>query len=397
MNVSKGFVAFVMLTVTLLLNSINVTTSASSGIHIRQENASRHLSTAAAAAVVSGALDVDASSAPDTHGSCQHVYRIALLFSYGGKKVSGWNDGFPTALRYLETHTCTKIVWVDVSNTKCTSEFRRNPKAWLEANADVVIVKSNWGWIPEKFAWKKLRGISIPIILAVAGVATPPTKRDPARFLFYKALLYEVEWYYPQIEQHPVVVHAFGVNDALLKPIPHSPKIYDYIFIGQLGRYKRVQELMSRKGRRLALGTTVDGDVVKQMKANGIEVIPAVPYNTLPAYLSMSQTLLAPMPVSGGGERAVLEARACGTNVEFSEQNDNPKLLELATSPVWNHEYYAYRIMASVCHVLKAGKGGEADMRLHLRASQENARMDVVGHLACIPLRNLSSGSSCAA
>ena len=381
MNVSRVLVFVVILitcTVLLLFNSMKTTADSSSVVTIRHE----HM--------------VPSHQAPGSDDSCQRIYRVALLFYYGGKKVSGWNDGFPAALRYLEANTCSKIIWIDLANAKCLPEFQANPKPWLEANADVIIVKSNWGWIPEKYAWKELQGITVPLILAVAGVGPPPIKTEPKRFLFYKALLYEVEWYYPRIEKHPVVIHAFGINDAFLKPIQHAPKIYDYIFIGALGKYKRVQELMSKKGRRLALGGAVDVEVVQQMKDDGIEVIPAVPYATLPAYLSMSKILFAPMPVDGGGERSVLEARACGVDVEFSELGDNPKLLELATSPVWNHEYYAFRIVASICHVLQTGKG--SDGRLHMRANQKSVRRDVVGSLAaCIPLRNSSAESICAA
>lgn len=110
MNVSKGFVAFVMLTVTLLLNSINVTTSASSGIHIRQENASRSLSTvtavAAAAAVVSGALDVDARSAPDTLGHANMFIVLHFYFPMVAKRLAG---GTMDSLQLCGTLKLTRV------------------------------------------------------------------------------------------------------------------------------------------------------------------------------------------------------------------------------------------------------------------------------------------------
>lgn len=322
--------------------------------------------------------------------SCERVYRIAILFYYGGKKVSAWNDGFPAALRYLEATTCSEIIWIDLANPKCLPDFQANPKPWLEAHADVVIVKSNWGWIPEKYAWEHLRGITVPIILAVAGVDDPPVKKQE-HFRFYNALLYEVEWYYPKIQSHPSVFHAFGVNSDFLTKINRVPKIYDYIFIGTIGKHKRPEELLAKKGRRLALGGESDAELVKQLKDGGVEVIPSVPYATLPAFLSLSKTLFAPMPINGGGERSVLEARACGTAVEFSEKGDNPKLLELATSPVWNHKYYAYRIVASICHVLRSGS-----QSLHIRANQTSASRDINSPLACIPLRQATASSVCA-
>jgi hypothetical protein len=50
-----------------------------------------------------------------------------------------------------------------------------------------------------------------------------------------------------------------------------------------------------------------------------------------------------PDDVLGGGERAVLEARCLGVKVEV--EPDNPKLVELLTSPIYDHTYYARRLL----------------------------------------------------
>ena len=49
-----------------------------------------------------------------------------------------------------------------------------------------------------------------------------------------------------------------------------------------------------------------------------------------------------PDDVLGGGERAVLEARALG--VRAVVEPDNPKLAELLGSPVYDHAYYAAQL-----------------------------------------------------
>ena len=49
-----------------------------------------------------------------------------------------------------------------------------------------------------------------------------------------------------------------------------------------------------------------------------------------------------PDDVFGGGERAVLEARALG--VRAVVEPDNPKLAELLGSPVYDHAYYAAQL-----------------------------------------------------
>ena len=66
---------------------------------------------------------------------------------------------------------------------------------------------------------------------------------------------------------------------------------------------------------------------------------------------NLASTVYIPADVMGGGERAVLEARACGRHVEVSE--DNPKLQELLTCPIWDHHYYAYQLEKGILEALK--------------------------------------------
>lgn len=56
--------------------------------------------------------------------------------------------------------------------------------------------------------------------------------------------------------------------------------------------------------------------------------------------------LFMPDALRGGGERAVLEARLLGVEVEVAE--DNPKLAELVTSPIYDHAYYARKLLYGV-------------------------------------------------
>ena len=48
----------------------------------------------------------------------------------------------------------------------------------------------------------------------------------------------------------------------------------------------------------------------------------------------------------GGGERSLLEARACGTAVEVEE--DNPKLIALRDGPMLDHHLYADQLLAGI-------------------------------------------------
>ena len=54
------------------------------------------------------------------------------------------------------------------------------------------------------------------------------------------------------------------------------------------------------------------------------------------------EQVYVPDDVLGGGERAVLEARALG--VRAVVEPDNPKLAELLGSPVYDHAYHAAQL-----------------------------------------------------
>ena len=65
----------------------------------------------------------------------------------------------------------------------------------------------------------------------------------------------------------------------------------------------------------------------------------------------MAETIYIPASTIGGGERAVLEARACERNVEV--EPDNPKLQELLTCTVYEEKYYASQLKRGIKKCLK--------------------------------------------
>ena len=65
---------------------------------------------------------------------------------------------------------------------------------------------------------------------------------------------------------------------------------------------------------------------------------------------NLSKNVYIPANIIGGGERAVLEARACNIPVEV--EDDNPKLKELLYSPILDHHYYARQIEKGIHAVL---------------------------------------------
>jgi len=67
--------------------------------------------------------------------------------------------------------------------------------------------------------------------------------------------------------------------------------------------------------------------------------------NTFLEY-NRAKIVYIPANIIGGGERAVLEARACGCKVEV--EPDNPKLQELLNCPLWDTNYYTDQLVKGI-------------------------------------------------
>ena len=241
--------------------------------------------------------------------------------------------------------------------------------------ADVLLVKSNWEWTVDEFVRTYLRNCSTPKALLISGVHPVPS--NPAEVQFYDALVYETNWYRQRerlASRHSNIYHAFGVDTTVMHRLGAAgrPKIWDLLFVGWpvpgkrlerfIDRFNAMKEEWRRRSRTrshspdtaataafpraLAVGrhpdeTPESTTIVARLVAAGVEVRDVAPYKDLAALMNEAREVYIPSAVDGGGERAVLEARACGTPVRVEE--DNPKLRELANSatPVYDHVYYA--------------------------------------------------------
>ena len=66
-------------------------------------------------------------------------------------------------------------------------------------------------------------------------------------------------------------------------------------------------------------------NIVRHLVSNGVMVSGMInPYDLANLY-HYSRTLYMPSDIYGGGERAVLEARSCGLQVEIEQDNDKLK------------------------------------------------------------------------
>lgn len=203
--------------------------------------------------------------------------------------------------------------------------------------------------------------------LCIAGNAMHPGGLEN-----YDVLFYETEWYKPQIEVHPNLVHAFGVNTDIfhyvgevVKPgavriVNEDNTLWDYLTVGAFASWKRQSKICFKKGSKMAVGQIQKNnmresiEIVGQLILGGCGVSDSVTPERLANFYRAAKKVYIPADINGGGERAILEARACGTDVEI--EPDNAKLLELTGSPVWDHYYYATQIKKGIESCLSSPK-----------------------------------------
>jgi hypothetical protein len=128
--------------------------------------------------------------------------------------------------------------------------------------------------------------------------------------------------------------------------------IIDVLSVGSYSLWKRHDRLAKRTGVRLTIGEIQRENLAESYRIidgllkSGVGVMDMIQPEELAKFYKASKLVYIPAEIHGGGERAVLEARACGTPVEV--ESDNPKLLELTKSPIWDHNYYAEQLKRGI-------------------------------------------------
>lgn len=178
--------------------------------------------------------------------------------------------------------------------------------------------------------------------LCIAGNTHPPTGANN-----YNVLFYETKWYRPQIDFHDNIVQAFGYNSQAFSNLNIERDI-DYLGVGAFARWKRWDKFLNKKGTRRVIGEFQQGnpgesqEIWDVLENDGVVCKDMVKPDLLNLEYNRAKTVYLPSSIIGGGERAVLEARACGCKVEV--EPDNPKLQELLVSPLWTELDYAKKI-----------------------------------------------------
>lgn len=249
-------------------------------------------------------------------------------------------DGFTAAMEIVQAQHDVRFLNVHPYTDDAEKQAEQIP------NADIILVRSDWKWIPARVADKCLMGSDKPVGLFIAGSTMPPSLK---RMLRYDCLIYETPWYAQFVQDHPFAIQAFGVDTRYMfnHGIPPKDRAYDWLFIGRLAPFKRPEALLEKTGRRAVYGDlSVGRPIEQQLRGDGVEVGGFITYPKLAEVYNDSRSVLVPCELQGGGERAVLEGRACGCHVEVA--TDNPKLQSLMQSPIWSHEEYADKILGAL-------------------------------------------------
>jgi len=238
---------------------------------------------------------------------------------------------------------------------------------FLQRHVDHLVVKSNWDYVVDVFVrrhlWEDDGGAcALTRSLQIAGSYPPPPGVALSRF--YDVLYPETTWYLDMFlkQKHPRLVQAFGIDaDGARDACIPTEQQWDYLFVGAFGDhlgFKRPEALAQLTGKRLAIGKIKDNggaisDVarraIQKLEASGVEVRDAVAWSDLMALVASAKNVLVPDDWRGGGERAVLEARACGVTVLVAE--DNPKLQSLRAGPLYTTLYYAGQLELGLLQV----------------------------------------------
>lgn len=264
-----------------------------------------------------------------------------ILFIYEHKYPQFWMDGLWAALNELE---------------KDFEVYKWN--IFKENHPDITLFDFILGWggfnSPVDNFIQNLKTTKVKKGLCIAGNSFPAKG-----MMTYDVLFYETDWVrdYLELKYHGNIYKAFGVNTNIyFKPDIITPIVWDYIGVGAFASWKRWEKMLDKKGTRLVVGEYQNNNqeesdgIIKSLVKGGVMVSNMVsPYDLANLY-TWSRTLYLPSTILGGGERAVLEARSCGLNIEV--EDDNPKLKELIKlNPIPSHIDYAKKLKEGILSV----------------------------------------------
>jgi len=255
-----------------------------------------------------------------------------ILFIYDHPYPEYWMDGLWAALKHLGQEY--KIIKCNLANK---DKFVKTDfiLGWGSFGSNVDLIM------------RELKGKKG---LCIGGMG------QPYNLKFYDALFYETKWQRnnTDIKLHHNINQAFGTNTDIFNQVDiPMPIVWDYIGVGAFAQWKRWHRMISKRGRKLVIGQyQIDNEVeslsiVTDLVRSNVMVSDTVHPLDLANFYHWSRCAYIPAELHGGGERSVLEARACGIDVEV--EDDNPKLQEVKDwEPIPDHKWYAKQLKRGI-------------------------------------------------
>lgn len=277
---------------------------------------------------------------------------MKILFIYDQPDEQYWQDGLFTAIEILKkTHTVQKV---NIAKEKVLEDALN----WQDC--DFIL---GWGGFQSPVdnaiqLMTQITATEIPKGLCLAGNAFPLKTQK------YDVIFYETEWTKQWLIDTaeapvPTLVHAFGYNSKIMEKETEydEPILWQYMTVGAFAKWKRQSKLLKKDGNRLAIGEIQKGNlsesmgIVGPLLMDGVMVSGMMSPWALAKFYHQTEYLYIPADIYGGGERAVIEAKACGTTVKV--EDDNPKLQELLKSDTvsWTENYYAAQLENGIVSV----------------------------------------------
>ena len=203
-----------------------------------------------------------------------------------------WSDGLYAAMKILEEEHTVVYHLDGICNCK--------------EKPDLVMA---WGGTMSE-PYKNALKIDTKRLLLFAG-----GDRSPKFFEFFNMTCFENNLHTDEARARGIrCMTAFGTNTQVFKPMPQQPKIFDVVYPGAFGLWKR-KDLFAQSVRGLKAFTFGNiqyhepecWDICLQ---HNIAVSADLPQEVVPYFMAMSRTVLVlPVPFIGG-QRTVIEAMA---------------------------------------------------------------------------------------
>lgn len=281
-----------------------------------------------------------------------------LVFIYESNHPIEVKDGLATALETLGRE-------INVTRWNCAPNVQSRDvpnnldyiQTHIRSNKSIILAWGGFGSKSDRYGryFKRLYP-EIKSGLCLGGNTNQPIVKNSWQEIFnYDVVFYETSWVRNYLNLKYLdcsLVHAFGIDTDVYKDLGTTRDV-DYLGVGAYARWKRWEKMLGKNGHRRVIGEyqrnnqDESQEIWDRLEAGGVVCKDMMPADKLVCEYNRAKTVYIPATIMGGGERAVLEARACGCNVEI--EPDNPKLKELLDCPIYDVDYYVKQLKRGLC------------------------------------------------